>query len=83
MDLRRYNKPITDELVAVFTSTEGEPPQNRHVVVHLRQGGPKLLSVLSPHCDSMVYLLLFPHGEPGWDIQMAHNWHKGKESGKI
>jgi hypothetical protein len=43
MDLRRYNKPITDEIAAVFNSTEGEPPQNRHVVVHLRQGEPKLL----------------------------------------
>jgi len=73
MDIRRFNKPSADEIAADFSSTEGEPPQNRHVVVHHRQGGPKLLSVMSPHCDPMVYPLLFPFGEPGWDPNLIHN----------
>lgn len=73
MDLRRYNKPTADEIAGVFNSTEGEPPTHRHVVVYHKQSGPKLLSVMSPHCDPMLYPLLFPYGEPGWDHQMTHN----------
>lgn len=47
MDLRRFNKPSTDEIAAVLSSTEGEPPQNRHAVVHHQQGGPTFLLVTS------------------------------------
>jgi len=80
MDLRRYNKPTADEIAGVFNSTEGEPPSHRHVVIYHRQGGPKLLSTLSPHCDPMLYPLLFPYGEPGWDHQLCHNGPRRQRS---
>lgn len=73
MDIRRFNRPSADEIAGVFNSEEGEPPHNRHVVIYNRQSGPKLLSILSPHCDPMLYPLLFPSGEPGWDAEMTHN----------
>ncbi|KAJ4451754.1 hypothetical protein ANN_03225 [Periplaneta americana] len=73
MGKRRFNKPTVSEIAGVFNSLEREPPGNRHVVVHNRQDGPKLLSVLSPHSDPMLYPLLFPYGDTGWDPQMTHN----------
>jgi hypothetical protein len=29
-----------------------------------------LISVLNPNCDPMVYPILFPNGEKGWDEEM-------------
>lgn len=79
MNSRTSNKPTAEEIAGLFSSVDGEPPGFRHVVSHYKQGGPKLLSVLSPHCDPMLYPLLFPYGEPGWDPKMKHNGQRKQQ----
>uniref|UniRef100_UPI00358FB219 uncharacterized protein n=1 Tax=Myxine glutinosa TaxID=7769 RepID=UPI00358FB219 len=72
-DQRRYNIPTADEIAAVFVSgQDGEPPANRDFQVHLHDQGLHNLSPLSSHIDPMTYPILFPHGEPGWMINMPH-----------
>lgn len=84
MDKRTSSTPSPDEIAGIFDSSEGEPPGYRHVVVNFKHGGPKLLSVLSPHCDPMIYPLLFPYGESGWDPSLIHNGpRKQKERNKL
>lgn len=84
MDKRTSSTPSADEIAGIFDSSEGEPPGYRHVVVNFKHGGPKLLSVLSPHCDPMIYPLLFPYGESGWDPSLIHNGpRKQKERNKL
>lgn len=80
LDQRRYNKPTANEIAGVFFSETGEPPHNRYVVAHGKQGGPKLLSTYSPHCDPMMYPLIFPSGEPGWDKELKHNGNRRQVS---
>lgn len=66
-DPRRYNLPIANEVAAVFISEDGEPPFDRDIAVHPRSGtGLQNISIISPNCDPMVYPLLFPYGEPGY-----------------
>lgn len=68
-DPRRYNLPVANEVAAVFVSEDGEPPFARDIAVHpLGDAGLQNLSILSPNCDPMVYPLLFPHGDQGWQI---------------
>ncbi|XP_055328807.1 uncharacterized protein LOC129581636 isoform X2 [Paramacrobiotus metropolitanus] len=72
-DPRRYNDPRCGEVAAVFVSTSGEPPAERDIVVYSKTDRPSRISPLSPHCDPMVYPLLFPKGEFGWHPAMTHD----------
>uniref|UniRef100_UPI00358F807C uncharacterized protein n=1 Tax=Myxine glutinosa TaxID=7769 RepID=UPI00358F807C len=68
-----YNIPTADEIAAVFVSgQDGEPPANRDFQVHMHDQGLHNLSPLSSRIDPMTYPILFPHGEPGWMINMPH-----------
>ncbi|XP_055352995.1 uncharacterized protein LOC129598933 [Paramacrobiotus metropolitanus] len=72
-DPRRYNDPRSGEVAAVFVSPDGEPPVERDIVVYTKQQHLSRISPLSPHCDPMVYPLLFPAGEYGWHPSLAHD----------
>ncbi|ODM87033.1 ATP-dependent DNA helicase PIF1 [Orchesella cincta] len=71
-DPRRYNLPVANEVAAIFTSEDGEPPSlyQRDICVHPRDAthpsGLQFISTISPNCDPMTYPVLFPYGEPGW-----------------
>jgi hypothetical protein len=72
-DPRRYNAPKANEVAIVFSNTDGEPPLERDLIIHLRgnqtnTNEPKVkrISVLDPNLEPMVYPLLFPHGDQGW-----------------
>lgn len=76
MSMNKYmhNITTTEEVVGDFRSVNGEPLDHKHDVAHYKQKGPKFLSVLSPHCDLMVYFLLFPSGVSGRrDPKMTYN----------
>ena len=57
MDKWQFNKPTSNEIARVYNYVEGELPNHCHVV-HCRQSGPELLSVLILNCKPMLYPLL-------------------------
>ena len=71
-DSRRYNAP-TDEVAAVFVGDDGAPPGNHDIVVHPKSQPLNNISFLNKHCDPMMYPLLFPTGQFGWDSTERHN----------
>ena len=71
-DKRRYNAP-SDEISAVFVGQDGAPPGNHDIVVYPRNQPLRQISYMNKHCDPMMYPLLFPTGQFGWDPAMQHN----------
>ena len=71
-DARRYNAP-TDEVAAVFVGNDGAPPGNHDIVVYPKDKPLRNISYLNKHCDPMMYPLLFPNGQLGWDLTEPHN----------
>lgn len=70
-DPRRYNLPVANEVAAVFSTEDGEPPFKRDIAIHpLNNSDLQRISIISPNCDPMTYPLLFPKGEPGWQPGM-------------
>lgn len=72
LDARRYNIARDNEVAVIFENSDGEPPYNRYLIIHLGEGERKTqrIYILNPNLDSMVYPLLFPFGEQGWHIGM-------------
>ncbi|XP_054744530.1 uncharacterized protein LOC129248947 [Anastrepha obliqua] len=72
---RRYNLPNCSEIAAVFTTEDGEPPARRDLRVFSHSSETQYcttISTLHRLCDPLVYPLLFPYGEPGYDEALLH-----------
>jgi hypothetical protein len=70
-DQRRYNAPRSNEVAIIFSDPNGEPPLERDIRIYSRSERKTMpISVLNPNCDPMVYPILFPNGEKGWDEEM-------------
>ncbi|XP_065322694.1 uncharacterized protein LOC135929885 [Gordionus sp. m RMFG-2023] len=84
-DRRRYNFPTIDDVAMIFTNDDGEPPFKRDIKVYPRSNGNNLviLNVLSPNLDPMVYPVLFPHGDPGWQPNMIAEGFENSGRSKI
>ena len=65
-DRRLYNLPTANEVAAVFVGEDNEVPTYRHIAIHPRGKNLQTISSLHPHCDPMIYPLLFPCGDEGW-----------------
>ena len=65
-DMRRYNAPA-NEIAAVFVGSDGGQPGNHDIVVYPRNQHLCQISYLNRNCDPMVYPILFPCGQLGWD----------------
>ncbi|XP_071036457.1 uncharacterized protein [Parasteatoda tepidariorum] len=73
LDLRRYNKPTTTtEVAAIFVGDDGEPPANRDIIIYPTGSSCKNISPINQCADPMVYPLLFPSGEFGWNSSLEH-----------
>ncbi|GBM71476.1 hypothetical protein AVEN_257143-1 [Araneus ventricosus] len=73
LDLRRYNAPTSrTEFTAIFAGDDGERPANRDICIYPVADSCKNISPLNQCSDPMVYPLLFPHGECGWNSNMDH-----------
>ena len=66
-DERRYNAPLHDEVAAVFVSEDGATPGNHDIVVYPKDHPLQNIPHTNPNCDPMMYPILFPSGQKGWD----------------
>jgi len=76
-DPRRYNAPTADEIGVLIIGCDDESdvePKNRDIVLHLRgqenNDGLFRLSELNQHYDPFHYVLMFPKGDRGWNINI-------------
>ncbi|CAF5112615.1 unnamed protein product [Rotaria sp. Silwood1] len=65
-DRRLYNLPTANEVAAIFVGEDSDIPTYRHIAIHPRDQDLQTISILHPHCDPMIYPLLFPRGDKGW-----------------
>ena len=64
----RYDLPTAKEVAVVFEDYEGEPPVRRGFQVYSRGSTrTRQVSVLDSNLDPMVYPLLFPGCDEGWN----------------
>ncbi|KAI6138303.1 hypothetical protein BKA82DRAFT_15394 [Pisolithus tinctorius] len=70
-DERRYNLPTVDEISAIVP---GDGSQNvrldRDIILHLQGGGLHHISNLHPSYLPLHYVLLFPDGQEGWNLDI-------------
>ena len=71
-DERRYNVPLHDEVAAVFVGEDGAPPGNHDIVAYPKDHPLQNISHMNPNCDPMMYPILFPSGQKGWDHTEQH-----------
>ncbi|GBM74539.1 hypothetical protein AVEN_126588-1 [Araneus ventricosus] len=73
LDLYRYNAPTSrTEVAAIFVGDEGEPPANRDICIYSVADSYKNILPLNQCSDPMIYPLLFPNRECGWNSNMEH-----------
>ncbi|KAG5524165.1 hypothetical protein RHGRI_030983 [Rhododendron griersonianum] len=70
-DRRTYNLPTTDEIAVVIPGDGSKASGMRDIVLHLR-GDNQLMQINECHPAylPLYYVLLFPHGELGWEPEM-------------
>ncbi|GFS40419.1 hypothetical protein Acr_00g0068450 [Actinidia rufa] len=70
-DRRRYNLPTSNEIAVILPRDGTEINGMRVIVLHLR-GNNELISISECHPAYLPlhYVLLFPHGELGWEPQL-------------
>ena len=71
-DRRRYNAPLHEEVAAIFVGNDGAPPAARDIIVYPRNRPLRHIPYTSCNIDPMMYPIIFPRGEPGWDTNMTH-----------
>lgn len=67
------NLPKFNEIAVVFPGDGSEPMRNRDIVVQLREGGEgdlQYISTLHGAYDPLHFVLLFPHRNLGWMLNM-------------
>ena len=70
-DRRRYNLPKTAEIAVVLPGDRTEISGMRDIILHLR-GNNRLMQINKCHPAYLPlhYVLLFPHCELGWDLEI-------------
>ncbi|XP_035713810.1 uncharacterized protein LOC118438127 [Folsomia candida] len=76
LDKRRYNIQTCNEVAIIFSNTDGEPPLERDLLIHLKSTGDdspktKRISILNKNLDALTYPILYPSGEQGWGEDLA------------
>lgn len=74
LDLRRFNDAVQTDVAVIFSTVDGEPPFEQNMVCFLKVNGIiKNISVVDSLLDPLAYPLLFPNGDTGWHVNIAHN----------
>lgn len=87
-DKRRYNTPTSNEIAMVFLNDDGEPPFERDIRIYPRNpNNPQEkfvnIKILDPNLDPMVYALLYPYGEAGWQPNLPCDPYPGAQANKV
>jgi hypothetical protein len=73
-DRRRENLPTTSEVAAIIPDVgRGTEPREFSVMLRAPQDGPSCqrVAITDPRYFPLHYVLLFPHGDPGWHPNMV------------
>ena len=77
-DSRRYNKPTAPEVAVIMPCVgHGEEAASRDIVLHARSGGLSRITEIHRAYDALPYVILFPLGEDGWQLNIPHSKGKG------
>ncbi|XP_021959696.1 uncharacterized protein LOC110855595 [Folsomia candida] len=89
-DPRRYNVQRSNEVAVIFSNTDGEPPLERDLLVHLRSRGQnvhgtKRISILHKNLDSMTYPIFYPNAEQGWgeDLTLINTGNTRRNKARV
>ena len=75
---RTYNEPYTNTEIALIAP--GDSTQPSDIIVHRKGGGVWRISEYNRCYDALHYVLLFPHGEDGWNGDL---WAGGRRISPI
>ena len=82
LDKRTYNKPTASEIAVLIPALgENDEPTQREGFVFEKNGDLKFIDPNHASYDPMQYVLLFPHGDLGWEhntIKLNFNYSKNK-----
>src|SRR5258708_36745653 len=73
VDIRQYNLPTANEIAAILSGDDERATTGRGLIVklwlHNDQNEPRFLCIWATNSNytPLLYVLLFPHGEPGPD----------------
>ena len=69
VDKRTYNRPTTNEIaVLIPTQVDLETQQKRQIIVFEKNGTLKIINVNRASYDPLMYVLMFPYGQLGWEF---------------
>src|SRR5258705_547788 len=72
-DIGRYcQTSATNEIAAIFETSDGTPPLKEDIQVYSHGEGIKKISVKHCMLDAMTYPLLFPEGKGGFQRDIPH-----------
>ena len=72
---RTYNLPQSSEVAALVY---GESAGDRDLILSARDGSMKRISIYHRSYDPLQYVLLFPYGEDGWELDMLRKDKQNK-----
>ena len=78
LDKRRFNLPTSNEVAALIPDQPDYGPKpSRDVALSLRAAagtsGTRRITPLNPNYIPLHYVILFPHGDPGWHWDLEYN----------
>ena len=72
-DLRRYNTPTNSEIAVILPLENNIPISGRDIILYQSSGGIKKINSLNALYDPLHYVLLFPFGDPGFQLDLSYN----------
>lgn len=71
IDQRRFNNPTASEVAGVLPD-DIEEAESRDIVLQMRGGELHRIKETHASYDPLHFVLMFPHGDPGWHINIPH-----------
>ena len=77
-DLQRYNVPTANEVAAIVVNDDrdGIIATPNYMAIKLKSDKLVQLRTTDGHCDPMVYPILFPKGDPGYQLSLKQTYGK-------
>ena len=82
IDPHKYNVPTSTDIAMVIPVENGDLPLNKNIVIYKNvESHPKNIPLMSidythPMYDPLLYVLIFPWGDKGWEIKCKASKHE-------